>query len=159
MTLETFYFIAQIGAALAVVGSLLFVGFQVRQSNAEQRHQRRLERLAIVQTIPTLIVHDAELAEIVSRIEDDLSSLSRAEWVRYAATCSVITRSYEALIEGYATGGFSESELHAFEAQIEGLYPTPGFRKWWTTQDRPSWFLPETQARVNAGMERARDDA
>jgi len=40
MTLESFYFIAQIIAALAVVGSLIFVGFQIR-GNTREQHQLR----------------------------------------------------------------------------------------------------------------------
>lgn len=40
MTLETFYFIAQIVAALAVVASLIFVGIQVHGNTREQRNSR-----------------------------------------------------------------------------------------------------------------------
>ncbi len=37
MTLEDFYFISQIAAALGIMASLVFVGLQVRQSNAQAK--------------------------------------------------------------------------------------------------------------------------
>jgi len=42
MTLEAFYFIAQILAAIAVVSSLMFVGIQLRAQTREQILTRSL---------------------------------------------------------------------------------------------------------------------
>ena len=47
MTLEQLYFVSQIAAALSIIASLVFVGFQVRQSEKTQRalmHQAMSER-------------------------------------------------------------------------------------------------------------------
>ena len=54
MTLEEIAILSQIVSALGVVGSLIFVGFQVRQSNQMMRH--------------TAIRHHAERIQSVRRL-------------------------------------------------------------------------------------------
>ena len=45
MTLESIFYISQTIAAFAIVGSLLFVGLEVRTSNRENRHRTIEEML------------------------------------------------------------------------------------------------------------------
>jgi len=61
MTLEAFYFIAQIISAIAIVGSLIFVGLQIRANTKEQRFQRAHERAQRVAPAFSDMVNNADL--------------------------------------------------------------------------------------------------
>ena len=43
MTLENLFYLSQCVAALAIIGSLLFLGLEVRHRNEEGRHRRNEE--------------------------------------------------------------------------------------------------------------------
>ena len=65
MTLEAFYFIAQIIAAVAIVGSLIFVGLQIRANTREQRFQRAHERAQRVAPAFSDMVNNRELRGVM----------------------------------------------------------------------------------------------
>ena len=79
MVLEDFYMISQVVAAFAVMGSLIFVGLQMRQSDSTQQaimHQSRAQRqIDIVKTY--LEPHNAEALSKTMREARNLSSLER----------------------------------------------------------------------------------
>lgn len=51
MTLEALYFISQVIAAVALVGSLIFVGLQIRESRKQAEHAERTARAQVHQQI------------------------------------------------------------------------------------------------------------
>ena len=51
MTLETLYYISQIVAVLAILGSLIFVGIQIRQNTKQAEEAERVARGQVVQHI------------------------------------------------------------------------------------------------------------
>jgi len=65
MTLESLYFLAQIIAALAIVGSLIFVGLQIRANTKEQRFQRAHERAQRVAPAFSDMVNNPELRAVM----------------------------------------------------------------------------------------------
>jgi hypothetical protein len=62
VTLEKMFYLSQTFAALAIVGSLLFVGLEVRSSNQVNRHRIIEELLADYRTMRMGIASNAEVA-------------------------------------------------------------------------------------------------
>ena len=51
MTLETLYYVSQIVAVLAILGSLVFVGVQIRQNTKQAEEAERVARGQVLQHI------------------------------------------------------------------------------------------------------------
>lgn len=80
MALEDYYMISQVVAALAVIGSLVFVGMQMRQSDKTQRaimHQERTHRQIEVLS-KSLEPHNYTVLAR-SRSEDQVRNLTRED--------------------------------------------------------------------------------
>jgi len=60
MTLETIYYITQIFAVLAVIGSLLFVGIQIRDNSRAVKDQNRWTRLTEINATARTLVENPE---------------------------------------------------------------------------------------------------
>ena len=97
MAIEQVYFIAQIIAAIAMIASLIFVGFQLRQ-NTEQ------VRIASVQTYYDIstghlvyMINRPELVEIFLKGFANLDKLTVIERTRLYALYSQITKGYQVL--------------------------------------------------------------
>jgi len=93
MTLESFYFIAQIMAALGVMGSLLFVGLQIRSGTRKQlltRTTEASENYAQFQFIP---INNPEFRDIWIKGSDDIEKLSPSELLAFGAYLALWIRS------------------------------------------------------------------
>jgi hypothetical protein len=108
MGLEQFYFIAQIVAGLAVVGSLIYVGIQIHQST-------RATRLAGVQAVQSaigrveeLIIRDAEFADMLRRSMGE-TGLSDTERVRVNVFYRHALRTYQSAHYQYVNGALEEA--------------------------------------------------
>lgn len=78
MNLQDIYYLSQVGAAIALVGSLIFVGVQVRQASNEAKRSSQATRAASAYDANKTwalanidIAKDPELAALVSKMFDD----------------------------------------------------------------------------------------
>lgn len=85
MVLQTVYFLAEILAAFAVVGSLIFVGLQVRRQAHQVAQQRLEQRIAHTASLRHVIFEFPELRRIVLKSNQELASLTQEEWFLYAS--------------------------------------------------------------------------
>ena len=78
MTLEAFYFMAQIAAALAVIASLIFVGLQVRAQTAEQAARRLQDRTALTVAL-TNTAMNKEFRQVLLKANQGIAALDLEE--------------------------------------------------------------------------------
>jgi len=123
--LARFATVAEIGASIGVMISVIYLGIQIRGSNEQLRAQSYNDTLEILHKPFELIVQDQGLADLVVRGERDPESLSPGEWQRY---------SYLLVIRYYARrdGEIPEEIWKGIESSLTAnLTSNKGFRRFW----------------------------
>jgi hypothetical protein len=97
MTLEQLALISQLVAALGVIGSLIFVGMQVRQSNRMMRDQATRHHAERIQSVSKAVFEVPDLARIWLKGGENLEALSPEERVRFVNLYVYVLRIWEQL--------------------------------------------------------------
>ena len=97
MTLDQIAVVSQIVAAGGVIGSLIFVGLQVRQSNQMMRDSAIRHHAEKIQSISKALFESRDLAGIWLKGGDDLEKLSPEERVRFINLYLYLLRVWEQL--------------------------------------------------------------
>lgn len=116
MTLETIYYITQILAVLGVIGSLIFVGVQVKQNTAQTRVQNSAHLQDRFDNWWRMVGEDAELAYAYNRLMKG-EKIDPQQAAQLAVFCTmmanVVWTAYIAEKQGTGTGKLTgESEIH-----------------------------------------------
>ncbi len=125
--LKTYALVAEIASAIAVVASLVFVGFEVRQSAEETSLNTNAIQVSAYQdliagilNINELIATDEELAEIDLKADTDFESLSPIEERRYRAFWRLAIRLGDLAYYQYETGLLDEERLYSALGPVRG---------------------------------------
>ena len=104
MMLDTLYTLSQIVAALAVIGSLIFVGLQVRQANRMMRDAAIRNHAEKFQEISRVMFEVPGLAELWSKGGSDFSSLEPGKRIRFVNFVTWFMRIFEELMVQHQQG-------------------------------------------------------
>ena len=130
MTLENIFYLSQSIASVAVVGSLIYVGLQVRYAERSQRglmQQARADRTSQA----SLAVADPELARIWLKGgagDTDLTPVEFTQWMLLARSAFL---SGEDSILQYKAGLISKQTYDTYVAGARFFLARPGFRAAW----------------------------
>jgi hypothetical protein len=143
MTLEHVFYISQIAASVAVVGSLIYVGLQVRYAERSQRgmmQQARADRTSA----GSLTVASAGLARIWMKGgagDADFTPVELTQWLLLARSAFL---SGEDSVLQYRAGLISKETYDTYVAGVEFYMARPGFRAAWKIHR--TQFGPEFRA-------------
>lgn len=84
-------------AAFGVIGSLIFVGLQVRQNSAGVRQSAVQAHITAYQELFSNVIDSAETAKIVRLGLQDADALNDTEGMRFYAFASKVMRIYQGL--------------------------------------------------------------
>lgn len=149
--LENFYFIAQILAALGVMGSLLFVGLQIKSSTREQALTRSTESTQHYGEFQLLLINNAEFRDIWLKGVDDLESLTPSELLSFGAYMALWVGSVMRVRAQRKAGYGSKDSWSVTKAMYKPITRHMGPRDWWHKARRS--YDPEIQELVNAMFE------
>ena len=130
MTLEDIFYVSQTIASVAVVGSLIYVGLQVRYAERSQRgmmQQARADRTSQA----SLAVADPELARIWlkgSAGDPDLTPVEFTQWM--LLTRSAFLSGEDSILQ-YKAGLMSKETYDTYVAGVRFYMSRPGFRAAW----------------------------
>lgn len=133
MTLENIFYISQSIASVAVVGSLIYLGLQVRYSERAQRglmQQARADRTSM----GSLTVAGSELARIWMKGgagDADLTPVELTQWLMLARSLFL---SGEDSVLQYKAGLMSKATYQTYVAGARFYLARPGFRAAWKMQ-------------------------
>ena len=124
-------YVAEVVGAIAVVISLFYVAFQIRQNT-------RAVRSATAQSVHEhyaswyhLLAGDGELSQIVVNGLKDYASLSEMDKARFVATfMAFLSYSQNAFIK-WRENSLSEELWHGWELLMMNLVSAPGGRSFW----------------------------
>ena|SRR5689334_22036500 len=144
MTLEQWSFIAQIVSAIAVIASLIFVGFQLRRATSAIRATSSQAHSALYTDLVRSIIDNAAFAHAWSVGLKDPKGISEAEWVQFVAYASALFRLYETSRVQWLNGRLDDEHWHTIERQAADFGHLPGLQLAW--QLRGHWFSKEFRA-------------
>ena len=142
MELVQLYYVAELVGVVAVVGSLLFVGAQLRE-------QIRTSRLAAIhefsvefRNLSTHLLQDAEFASIyVEMMNNGLSSLPTDKAIRGAAFLQNTFRLWEDMYYQHSRQRLDDRLLLSMEEVVAAQASSKAFAEYWAA--RKSWFSDE----------------
>jgi hypothetical protein len=144
MTLEQWSFIAQIASAVAVIASLIFVGFQLRRTTEAIRASSSDAYSGAYTGFVSAIAENADFADIWARGLKDPRALTEVEWVRFVAFASAQFRLYDASRVQWLRGRLDDEHWYAVEHHALSLGNQPGMAAAWKL--RGYWHSPEFRA-------------
>ena len=131
MTLEEIGILSNIAAALAVMGSLIFVGLQVRQANRMMKDAAIRLHAEKIQSISQAMFEVPGLADVFARGGADISKLSLEERIRFINFCTYILRILEQLHLQREMGLMDKELWEANIKIIRDIHQLPGFASAW----------------------------
>ena len=131
MTLETFYFVAQIVAAFAVVASLVFVGLQVRENTKEQALRRAIERNATYTQSQTYLIENKDIREVWVKGAYGLSPLNEEERVAYGAYMTQWLASMMDVLAQRNAGQMPDDDWERMPFTARPVTVRKGAFEWW----------------------------
>ena len=130
-------------SALAVLGSLIFVGFQLRQNTQAVRAAASQAHSQNWQTITVSVIENGEFARIWRIGLDNIESLTDDERVRFFAFAGSTLRFFEGARLQWRHGQLDKEHWHNVERTAIDFSATPGFKDYWAA--RHHWLSPEFQ--------------
>jgi len=137
MTLETLYYVSQIIAVLAILGSLIFVGLQVRDNTKSLQTtslQSILDGVRDRYLLP--MAHDEEVSEILSRGMTSIDLLSDAEIRRFCHMISEFVFQLQHAMQLYEKGLIEEVDFTAWLKVTASFIRTSGGMVIWEQTQR-----------------------
>lgn len=131
MTLEDFYFISQIVAVLAIIGSLIFVGIQIRQNTRATRAASHHAVSNSLNDMNRMFAENGEVTRIWLAGQDDRQGLSAEDRWRFDSILRAYMHVCETMYMQADIGTGDESIMLAEENGIRAVLAYPGSREWW----------------------------
>lgn len=140
--------IGEVGGAVAVVVSLVYVAYQIRQNTRALRSSTGQAMLDYgAATAQSVTIH-RELAELARRGEEEPESLDSVDWYRFVNLSILRFAAWEQAFLNHREGLLDEERWRAWEGANRHLFDNPGTRRFWE-QNRPV-HSPSFQSYIDA---------
>ncbi len=150
MSLENIYYIGQSVAVVAILGSLLFVGFQVRQNTKAQHLAVQQNYYAAKNAFVSLIAENPLFADIYRKGLSDILSLSETERWQFGA---MMQMTFDTALMAYQNpDAFADDIVEASLVTIR-----PGSVEWWNKGR--NLYPPEFQKWIDSAIEKRKHRA
>jgi hypothetical protein len=126
---------------MAVIASLVFVGFQLRSAAAAIRASSSQAHSSSYTQLVASIIDNADFAQIWATGINDPNALREEEWVRFVAYSSALFRLYESSRVQWLNGRLDEEHWHTIERQATDFGHLPGLQLAWKL--RGHWYSTE----------------
>lgn len=130
VTLEQVYYISQIVAAIAIVGSLLFVGVQLLHNERMQRatiHQRRADRIIELMSL----IAQPHMSAMLAKVRTNEVELTREEFVQLDAFVRMIMTNFEDTEWQTRVALLDALSKNANRTMARNVFAIPAVRAWW----------------------------
>ena len=151
MNLEELVLWADLVQAVAVVATLLFVGFQVRYST-------RIARMTAAQTSAQMLAENLgrvtespELAALITGSRDQQRSLNAADQMRISNFLTAAFRNFEVLHAHRRYNIYEEELWQGSAARLRMMISMPRIREWWA-ENQPL-YAASFRTHVNSEIE------
>jgi hypothetical protein len=148
--LENMFYISQTAAAIAIVGSLLFVGLEVRNSNRESRHRTIEEMMQNYRDTRSVVTVNPDLAAIWISGIHGFSKLTTVEKLRFTVHATNFFSTHESVFLHYRDNRMSREMYEPQQAYLHEFLGYPGLKTIWDA--RRNFFHPAFRVMVDKGI-------
>ncbi len=141
MGLEQLSFIGDIGAAIAVIASLIYVGRQVKENTIATRATAAQALAGTMNGYVGLINTSTNLADILHRGATGMNKLQGGEAIQFGAFLDQMFINCEAVYYQWRDGVLDERLWDTYRHVIVDMMSQQGSREWWP--NRRHWFGTE----------------
>lgn len=136
MSLETVYYVTQIVAVIAILGSLTAIWFQMRQNQMVERANGQRALLMQAREWANATRDDAALFDTVARLMEDYEGADPADQGRFRSWGFDLLFMVESAMYMHRDGFQNEASYNGFVQAAISLVNTPGGRQWWQEAQR-----------------------
>jgi hypothetical protein len=140
-TLQDWANLAEIIGSVAIIVSLVFVGFQISDSTKEMRARTAYNATVALQTWYNEVGTNAQAADVFRKGMNDPTSLSRNEALQFVMCMHSAMLAYQSIYFVGAEGQLDAAMYKAMSSTLEAAVPTPGFAWYW--QQRAGYMTDE----------------
>jgi hypothetical protein len=136
LSLEEVFYLSQSIASVAVVGSLIYLGLQVRAADRGQRsimQQGRADRVSKA----WLTMASPELADVWQKGIDADAAMTRTEVTQWLLICRSAFLSWEDSFLQHQVGALDQASFDSFSAGVRSNMSKVGFRAAWKLLSGP----------------------
>ncbi|MGR8949756.1 MAG: hypothetical protein ACU84Q_17070 [Gammaproteobacteria bacterium] len=134
-------------SALGVIGSLIYVGVQIKKNTLETRRSNARSTSHDHGAAIHAILQDENVAELILKGCDDLQSLTDVERYRYDLATLVWLQAIEQAFADIRQRDYPDDMEDTYKVMVPGVLNTPGGLEWWAS--RKPWFSAAFQKEVD----------
>jgi hypothetical protein len=149
MNWEAIGALAELGGALGVIASLVYLGIQIRQNTHSAREATWHSVLRDLQQFRSLIAQDPEIARVYREGLRDMKSLNDDDRWRFGALMQSLYSVFELVFRAR-----DESQFQHYLDDLAWTAGRPGARDWWSKAKR--LYSPDFQRFVDETLESSR---
>ena len=138
MDWEVISAIAEIVAAIGVIGSLLFLAWQTRKNTKELARSNSRQTYADHATALRPVVESAELCDLIVKGQESRDNLSVSERYRFDLAMGNWLQAVEQAFADNREGNYPAELMHSHIQNVPAFLNTPGGTSWWN--ERKVWF-------------------
>ncbi len=131
MLLETAYYITQIIAVIAILGSLIAIWFQMRQNQMVERANNQRELLILAQRWMNSTRDDSDLFDMAARLMEDYEGADPIEQGRFWSWAFELLMTVEIAMYMHRDGFMNDASYDGFIQVAIAVVKTPGGQQWW----------------------------
>lgn len=131
MTLEDIYYIGQTIAVVALLISILFVGYQIRQNTKAIRATSHHAITDSFNQLNALFINDPLRGRVWRLGMQDLKNLDEDEQASFGFMLLAYSRIFETLYYQYKNGTMDKKLFDAELRTLKWTVKNSGFRQWW----------------------------
>lgn len=139
--------VADMAAAFGVVGSLIFVGFQVRQNSAGIHNTAVQHQIAAYQDMASPVIVSGSMAENWWQGLNNPEELEGVSLLRFFAYVTQMLRTFQGMFWQRQRGVLDDGLFVSLETFLEDMVSTPGWQHVW--HNRRHQFNPDFQKFVD----------
>lgn len=145
MSLEQISLISQIVSAVAVIASLIFVGFQIRQNTRVNRAQIREHIMSDWGSIAQVLIQDPKVfATGIAGAQEEYDALSNEDKFTFMTQAMLIFKHYENMFLQHKAGFLDGETWAAWSTHSLMYFHQRGIQNWW--KERGMAFAPSFRA-------------
>ena len=133
-------------SALGVIGSLIYVGIQIKKNTVESR-RANARQTSHDHALAIHAIMDTVIAEIVQRGMADLDTLDNVERYQFDLAIMVWLQAIEQAFADYIEHDYPEDMVKTYRTMVPGVLNCPGGLRWWN--ERKVWYSDDFQKQVD----------
>ena len=123
--------IGELLGGLAVIGSLIYVGIQVRHNARSVEAATHVQMLQATSAMNVMVVGHDDVADLVRRGQDDPASLTPTEWARFVEFAYMRFGVWEAAFLNHSKGTIDRETWLAWDGGSRNTARGPGYERFW----------------------------